>query len=166
MGMSDLALEMEEQHYDDCADEAERLNTEYQEALYYIDEFQAIVENENNYADFSLVNGKIVEYQEILIEYEKHPSEKGSNELQELKQAVIDMAKKLETLMPTIPISEKKRITVKDFEKLYSISEEAQRRLRTRLPHNDPLPYTQIEKRGNILYDCVEIEKWFENYKN
>ena len=72
------------------------------------------------------------------------------------------MAKQLEEQKQALPISEKKLITVKDFEEVYSIKEETQRKLRGRL--NDPLPSTQLIERGNVLYDPKKIEKWLENY--
>jgi hypothetical protein len=161
MSMSDLVLEMEEQQYDDYALDGEQIA--FEEALYYIEEFKAIVKNENDYADLLLAEGKIVEYQKVYVKYEHNATDETRLELEKVKQDIISQAQLLEKLLSTISISQKKKITIKDFEKLYSISVETQLRYRNRM--KDPLPHIQIVEKGNILYDCVEVEKWLENYK-
>lgn len=160
--MSELALEMEEQMYNDCALEGER--AAFEEALHYIEEFKSIVKNEYEYADLILAEEKFVEYQEIYVNYQHNSTAELKTKIDNLENIIIDISKKLMEQSSSIPISDKKMITVKDFEELYSISEEAQRKLRKRI--KDPLPFIQIIERGNVLYDCKEIGKWFENYKN
>ena len=163
MSMSDYALEVEEQMYEDYGLlQIEREHQEHQEALYYIEEFQAIVEDEENYADLLEAENKIVEYQEVYVNYKDNSSDELRTKIESLGQIIVDLADKLKEQANQIPISEKKLITVKEFETLYSIAEEAQRKLRGRL--NDPLPFTQLTPRGTVLYNCKEIDKWLENY--
>ena len=64
--------------------------------------------------------------------------------------------------LPSENILNKKLISVKEFEDVYSIAEETQRKLRGRL--KDPLPFVQLIPRGNILYNTNIIDKWIENY--
>jgi len=79
-----------------------------------------------------------------------------------LENEVVKLSHEAKKKIEDIPLSEKKLITVKEFEKLYSIKNEQQRILRGRF--NDPLPHIQISARGNVLYDPKIIEKWLENY--
>lgn len=161
-GMSDLAMEMEEQMYEDYA--LVQMGVEYQEALHYIEEFKAIVKNEDDYVDLLFAEEKIIEYQEVYVNYEHNSTDELKTKVESLETIIIDISKKLMEQSLIIPISEKKMISVKDFEELYSIGEEAQRKLRKRI--KDPLPFVQIIERGNVLYDCIDIGKWLENYKN
>lgn len=64
--------------------------------------------------------------------------------------------------LPSESIADKKLISVKEFEDVYSIAEETQRKLRGRL--KDPLPFVQLTPRGNVLYNTKIIDKWMENY--
>ncbi len=64
--------------------------------------------------------------------------------------------------LPTNERADKKQISVKEFEEIYSIAEETQRKLRGRL--KDPLPFVQLTTRGNILYNVNITDKWMENY--
>ena len=160
-GMSDLAMEMEEQMYEDYA--LVQMGVEYQEALHYIEEFKAIVKNEDDYVDLLFAEEKIIEYQEVYVNYEHNSTDELKTKVESLETIIIDISKKLMEQSLIIPISEKKMISVKDFEELYSIGEEAQRKLRKRM--RDPLPFVQIVERGSVLYDCIEIGKWLENYK-
>lgn len=162
MSMSDLALEVEEQYYDDCALDSEQ--AAFEEALRYIEEFKAIVKNEDEYADLILGEQKVVEYQEVYVSYEHNSTDELKTKIDSLETIIIDLSKKLREEETTIPISNKKMITIKEFEEVYSVAEEAQRKLRKRM--SDPLPFIQIVERGSVLYDCKEVEKWFENYKN
>ena len=57
---------------------------------------------------------------------------------------------------------EKKHVSVKEFEAIYSVDTETQKSLRNRSKH--PLPYIQIVKNGKITYLVLLIDKWFENY--
>ena len=160
-GMSDYALEVDEQYYDDCALDGEQ--SAFEEALEYIEEFKIIVKNRDNYADLFLAEQKVVEYQKIYVNYEENSTDELKTKIDSLEIILIDMSKKLREQLDVIPISDKKMITVKDFEMVYSIGEEAQRKLRKRM--RDPLPYIQLAERGNVLYNCKEVEKWLENYK-
>jgi len=162
MGMSELSLEIEEQYYDDCANSGQ-MEKDFLEALWYIDEFRVIVENEDDYADLISAENKIIEYQKIYIKDENNTTDETRLELEELKNSIIAQSQLLEKLLSTIPISEKKMITVKDFELHYSIPEETQSRMRGK--RKDPLPHTQFSARGNIYYDPKEVDKWMENYK-
>ena len=159
--MSDLALEVEEQYYNDSALDCEQ--AAYEEALYRIEEFKATVKNEDEYVDLILAEEKIAERQEIYVNYQHNSIDELKTKIDSLENIIIDIAKKLTEQSSSIPITDKKMITVKDFEELYSIGEEAQRKLRKRI--RDPLPFVQIVERGSILYDCMEIGKWLENYK-
>ena len=161
MSMSDLSIELEEQMYDDYA--LDQQGEEYLEALYYIEEFKAIVKNENDYADLLLVEGKIVEYQEVYVKYEQNSTNELKTKVDNLETIIIDISKKLMEQLPSIPTAEKKLITAKEFEELYSMNIDAQLKYRNR--KNDPLPHIQIVKNGNILYDCIKIGKWLENYE-
>jgi len=164
MSMSDYALEVEEQNYEDQGlMQIEIEHQEHLEAIYYIEVFQAIVKEEENYADLIEAENKIVEYQEVYVNYENNTTDELRTKIENLGQIIVDLADKLKEQANQIPISEKKLITVKDFETLYSIAEETQRKLRGRL--NDPLPFTQLTARGTVLYNCKEIDKWLENYK-
>jgi hypothetical protein len=164
MGMSDYALEVEEQMYEDQGLDGLAIeHQEHLEALYYIEEFQAIVEDEENYADLLKAENKRVEYQEVYVNYKHNSTDELRTKIESLGQIIVDLADKLKEQANQIPITEKKLITVKDFETLYSIAEETQRKLRGRL--NDPLPFTQLAARGTVLYNCREIDKWLENYK-
>jgi len=164
MSMSDYALEVEEQNYEDQGlMQIEREHQEHLEAIYYIEVFQAIVKEEENYADLIEAENKIVEYQEVYVNYENNTTDELRTKIESLGQIIVDLADELKEQANQIPMSEKKLITVKDFETLYSIAEETQRKLRGRL--NDPLPFTQLTARGTVLYNCKEIDKWLENYK-
>jgi hypothetical protein len=164
MSMSDYTLDVEELMYEEQGlMQIEREHQEHLEALHYIEEFQAIVENEENYADLIEAENKIVEYQEVYVNYKDNSTDELRTKIESLGQIIVDLAHKLKEQANQIPISEKKLITVKDFETLYSIAEESQRKLRGRL--NDPLPFTQLTARGTVLYNCEEIDKWLENYK-
>ena len=162
MSMSDCAIEQEEQMYDDYA--LDRAGEEYLEALYHIEEFKAIVKNEDDYADLLLAEEKIIEYQEVYVKYENNSTDELKTKVESLENIIIDISKKLMEQAATIPLSNKKMINIKEFEEVYSIAEEAQRKFRKRM--NDPLPFIQIVERGSVLYDRKEVEKWFENYKN
>lgn len=81
------------------------------------------------------------------------------NSVNEIKE---DFSNQFKDLQSSMNISNKKTITVSEFEKLYSIGEETQRKLRGRT--RDPLPYIQLNQRGTVLYDPKKIDKWMENY--
>ena len=159
--MSDLSLERQEEMEDEYA----LLHDQevFEEALHYIVEFKAIVKNEEDYADLLLAEEKIVEYQEVYVNYEQNSTNELKTKIDNLENIIIDISKKLMVQSSSIAIADKKMINVKDFEELYSIGEEAQRKLRKRM--KDPLPFVQIVERGSVLYDCIEIGKWLENYK-
>lgn len=161
MSMSDYALEVEEQMYEDYA--LDQQGKEYLEALAYIEEFNAIVKNEEEYADLIEAKGKIVEYQEVYVRYEQDPSDHLKKEVERLGNTLDILSKHLKEQSKRIPISEKKLITVKEFEELYSIPSDTQSRYRNRF--NDPLPYTQLTEKGTIYYNPKEVDKWMENYK-
>lgn len=133
------------------------------EELNQIEEANAIVQNIEEYPELIAANEAVVEYKEVVVEYRTTHSEELLNKIAILEKTIIDLSKKLSQQLEQIPVSEKKFITVKDFENVYSISVEQQRILRGRL--NDPLPHVQIKDRGNILYNPKEVEKWLENYK-
>ncbi len=91
----------------------------------------------------------------------------SSSEIDTLKNIFLEeMTKLKDTLDGSLKITDKKLITVKDFEELYSIGEETQRKLRGRFPKDDPLPCIQTAKRGTVLYDPKIIDKWMDNYRN
>jgi hypothetical protein len=90
-----------------------------------------------------------------------------SIDVDELKNTFIDeINKQKDTLDSSLKITDKKLITVRDFEEIYSIGEETQRKLRGRFPKDDPLPCIQTAKRGTVLYDPNVIDKWMDNYRN
>lgn len=54
-------------------------------------------------------------------------------------------------------------ITTKQFQVLFGLTARQQKEQRIKL--HDPLPYTQLGESTNILYNRLEVQKWFENYK-
>lgn len=134
----------------------------YQDALRVIEEANAIVENIDDYDDLVAANTNIVEYREVVLEYETNHNIDLVNRIKSLEKIIIDLSALVSDsiLKASTP---KTTITVKEFEKMYSINEEAQRKLRGR--YNDPLPFEQATKRGTILYDIKDVDKWRENYK-
>ncbi len=103
------------------------------------------------------------QHEEFVQEYTENPNNELFDKIGNLERILLAMVKNQTNNTKTVPISQKKLISVKEFENLYSIGEEAQRKLRKRM--KDPLPYVQLMERGNVLYECKEVEKWFENYK-
>jgi len=90
-----------------------------------------------------------------------------SSEIDTLKNVFLaEMNKLKDSLDSSLKITDKKLITVKDFEEIYSIGEETQRKLRGRFPKDDPLPCIQTAKRGTVLYDPKVVDKWMDNYRN
>ena len=89
-----------------------------------------------------------------------------SIKIDELKNTFIEEITKLkDTLDNSLKKTDKKLITVKDFEEMYSIGEETQRKLIGRFPKDDPLPCIQTAKRGTVLYDPNVVDKWMDNYR-
>ncbi len=74
-----------------------------------------------------------------------------------------EIIKKISAEIDKEQLSDKKLISVKEFEVMYSITEETQRQLRGR--RKDSLPFVQLKERGNVLYDVKVIDKWMENYE-
>jgi len=166
MSMSDLDIEMKEEELLNFDMDSEYSYQEFQKAIDYLEMFGQIIHNENEYADYLEATQHINEYQNIVTIHKTDESfsEEVTKTIQDLQVMIIELANKLKEKADEVPLSEKKLISVKEFEKVYSISEESQRKLRKRL--KDPLPLIQIEKRGNVLYNHKEIDKWFENYTN
>jgi hypothetical protein len=166
MGMSELDIEMQEVRDLNFDIDSEYSYLEFQEAMDYLEIFGKIIQNEDEYADYVTATTKIEEYQSIVTLHTTNESfnEEVIHQIQTLQATIIELSDKLKATEENIPLTDKKLITVKDFEKLYSISDESQRKLRKRL--SDPLPFIQIEKRGNVLYNHKEVDKWFENYTN
>ncbi len=54
-------------------------------------------------------------------------------------------------------------LSVKQFEILFGMKPDAQKAYRSRV--HDPLPYIQLKYGATILYNRVQVTKWFENYK-
>lgn len=167
MSMSDLDIETTEQMYDDYSLDEElyrhQEHLKHLEAIGYIKEFSEVVKEEDEYADLAVAEGKIIEYQEVYVNYEQNSNDELKTKIESLGQIIVDISQKLKEQANQIPISEKKLITRKEFEELYGIQEETQRILRNRT--NDPLPYTQLTPRGNIYYEPKKVDKWLENYK-
>ncbi len=136
----------------------------YHDSLKVIEEANIIVKNVDDYADLVAANASIVEYREVILEHESNHSTELTNRIKSLENIIINLAQKVSDSIANIPISEKKLITIKEFESLYSIKEEAQRKLRIRHKDRDPLPFIQIVDYGNVLYNVKIIDKWFENY--
>ena len=135
---------------------------ELEDIFDYIDQFKEIVKNENEYADYVTANNAVVEYREVFVENQSSPNEELIARLGTLENVIINLVNKLKEQEEQIPLSEKKLLTVKDFEMLYSIPEETQRRLRGRL--KDSLPFRQFKNRGNVYYEPKKVDKWMENY--
>ena len=152
----------------ELVDEYEAENFEKEWDFHYavdiINEFKAIVKNEDDYADLILANNKIIEYQAIYVKVENNDNNELREKMSSIKKAIIILSKQLEEQKQALPISEKKLITVKEFEEVYSMKEEAQRKLRGRFKNH--LPFTQIIERGSVWYDPKKIDKWLENYHN
>jgi len=166
MGMSELDIEMREEREANFDIDSEYAYLEFQEAMDYLEAFGKIIQSENEYADYVTATTQIKEYQSIVTLHTTNESfnEEVIHKIQALQTTIIELSDKLKATEENIPLTDKKLITVKDFEKLYSISDESQRKLRKRL--SDPLPFIQVEKRGNVLYNHKEVDKWFENYTN
>ena len=164
MGMSELDIDTREEQYSNQFLDSPYLEEQFQQAIDYLGIFGKIINNENEYADYLEATQHINEYQNIVTIHKTDESfsEEITKTIQNLQVTIIELSNKLQERMESIPLSEKKLISVKEFEKVYSISEESQRKLRKRL--KDPLPFIQIEKRGNVLYNHKEVDKWFENY--
>lgn len=139
------------------------LEKELYEAFDYIDQFREIIKNENEYADYVTANNAVVEYKEIFVENKSNTNEEYDTRLGMLQNVIIELANKLKKQEEQIPIWKKDYITPKEFELLYGMSEETQRRLRGR--HKDKLEAIQLTERGNILYERKDVEKFFENFK-
>ena len=153
--------------YDTEAEENESMDAfqdwAYHDALRVIVEANAIVKNVDDYADLVAANASIVEYREVILVYETNHNQELENEIESLKNKIINLSDIIGDHIAKVPISEKKLITVKEFEELYSINEEAQRKLRGR--YADPLPHEQHMERGKIFYDIKKVDKWRENYE-
>jgi hypothetical protein len=162
--MSDLDIEMKEAEQLNFDMDSEYFYQEFQQAIDYLEVFGQIINDEDEYADYLVATQHINEYQNLVTIHKTDESfsEEVTKAIQSLQVTIIELSNKLQERMESIPLSEKKLISVKEFEKVYSISEESQRKLRKRL--KDPLPFIQIEKRGNVLYNHKEVDKWFENY--
>ena len=135
----------------------------YHDALKTIEEANAIVKNIDDYADLVSANANIVEYREVVLEYETNHNIDLVNKIESLENIIIDLATKVSDSISNIPISEKKLITIKDFENLYSVNEEAQRKLRKR--KMDPIPFEQQKDGSTVFYDIKDVDRWRENYK-
>ena len=80
-----------------------------------------------------------------------------------IKRRAKEISSKIAKELDKEKTADKKLINAKEFYIMYTIGEESQRKLRGR--RKDPLPYIQLEERGNILYDVKVIDKWMENYE-
>jgi len=60
-------------------------------------------------------------------------------------------------------INNKRFLNVKEFVIKYGMSKSSQQHYRTKLPHNNPLPYHQNGENGKITYDVQEVQTWMEN---
>jgi len=136
---------------------------EYLEAIQIIEEANAMLKNEHEYADLVIVTNYVIEHEQVIEEYSHTHNTELAEKISSLENIIIDMSIQIKSLVENASLTQKDKITVKEFQKFYSISEEAQRKLRKRM--KDPLPFIQINERGNVLYDYKEVEKWFENYK-
>ncbi|WP_434658224.1 hypothetical protein [Sulfurimonas sp. NW9] len=135
----------------------------------------------SNIVKSELVDSKVVEQLEpivvqaciqIVVPTEKELFCIIIEKIQQLDKSIVgtkeDMVKLTASLLnikeqlPSENILDKKLISVKEFEATYSIAEESQRKLRGRL--KDPLPFVQLQERGNILYNVKTIDSWMENY--
>jgi len=81
------------------------------------------------------------------------------DDVTELTSSLLNIQDKL----TSSKIANKKLISVKEFEEVYTIGEETQRQLRGR--RKDSLPFVQLTPRGNVLYDVKIIDKWMENFE-
>ena len=97
---------------------------------------------------------------ELLIDFKKQELVETQEEIdysqiiKKLKRDVATLKKKL--AQPS------KYINTNQFEERFGLSKAQQKGLRSKI--DDPLPCT-ITNGKTILYDPVEVEKWFENYK-
>jgi len=103
----------------------------------------------------------------VLNEIQNINTDDNSINVYDLKNTFIEEIPKLkDSLESSLKLTNKKLITVKEFEDFYSIGEETQRKLRGRFPKDDPLPCIQTAKRGTVLYDPKVVDKWMDNYRN
>jgi hypothetical protein len=125
-------------------------------------------------SDYNLVT-KLVNSINVGLEKQKNLTEnidtklnnnENKNDIEDLRNTLLaEMLELKNSFTNTLKLTDKKLITVKEFEEMYSIAEETQRKLRGRLPKDDPLPCIQTAKRGNVLYDPNIVDKWVDNYR-
>jgi len=116
----------------------------------------------------SYIESSTTEQDDIITNLKEKASEQKdtSSEIDTLKDIFLaEMTKLKDTFDSSLKLTDKKLITVKDFEEMYSIGEETQRKLRGRFPKDDPLPCIQTAKRGTVLYDPNVVDKWMDNYR-
>jgi len=90
----------------------------------------------------------------------------NKSDIEDLRNTMLaEMMELKNSFTNSLKRTDKKLITVKDFEEMYSIGEETQRKLRGRFPKDDPLPCIQTAKRGTVLYDPNVVDKWMDNYR-
>jgi len=93
-------------------------------------------------------------------------TDSNRSDIEDLRNTMLaEMLELKNSFTSSLKRTDKKLITVKDFEEMYSIGEETQRKLRGRFPKDDPLPCIQTAKRGTVLYDPSVIDKWMDNYR-
>lgn len=88
----------------------------------------------------------------VLNDIENIDTNDNSINVDELKNTFIEEITKLkDSLASSLKLTNKKLITVKEFEDFYSIGEETQRKLRGRFPKDDPLPCTNSKERNRFV---------------
>ena len=93
-------------------------------------------------------------------------TDSNKSDIEDLRNTMLaEMMELKNSFTNSLKRTDKKLITVKDFEEMYSIGEETQRKLRGRFPKDDPLPCIQTAKRGTVLYDPNVVDKWMDNYR-
>ncbi|MCB4766580.1 MAG: hypothetical protein LGB66_05290 [Sulfurovum sp.] len=95
-----------------------------QHCIEEIEEFSLVVKNEDEYADYIAAKQAVIEYQEIFVQSENNYSEKIMETLAMQQSLILNLTKKLETIMKSMSPNKKEYLTVKELEEVYSIKSE------------------------------------------
>ena len=107
-----------------------------------------------------LDNTETLRFIELFIDIEKQ--EIGFSEIEtDFKKVIAKLKRDVATLKNKL-IKPSEYITTKQFEEMFGLTSVQQKGLRSKI--HDPLPYT-VTNGKTILYNEIEVSKWFENYK-
>lgn len=107
-----------------------------------------------------LDNTETLRFIELFVDIEKQ--EIGFSETKTDIKKVIAKLKRDVAILKNKLIKPSEYITTKQFEEMFGLTSVQQKGLRSKI--HDPLPYT-VTNGKTILYNEIEVSKWFENYK-